>query len=204
MTLIPIEHERRLRSPAAAERWFRALGSGRVSVRGLHTTETGRFARIIAAVDPNHEHTVSFEGGTLGAAARAALDALAVARYEYLDFRTVDASLRIWPGLRSWVHAACNVETASAAFGAPLRGGENTVNDATVNVNLTGSGYPIDVQTASGEPIDWQADGMLVDFPEGLVHGYLVTPNAGERERAAWQVRVEKAFALADGAGSVD
>ena len=45
-----------------------------------------------------------------------------------------------------------------------------------------------------GEKLDWQAGGMLVDFPEGRIHGFLRSPNVGERHREKWQRRATKAL----------
>lgn len=44
------------------------------------------------------------------------------------------------------------------------------------------------------ESLDWQADGMLVDFPEGRIHGFLRTPNIGAKHQKKWQQRVAKAL----------
>jgi hypothetical protein len=105
MTLIPIEHEYRLKSAAEAERFFRALhffGRASVTVRGHRTTDPDRIARLVAAIEPKREHTIWFEHGKLDVAA---FEALAKARFEYLDIATRDASYRSWPNLpRTWVH----------------------------------------------------------------------------------------------------
>src|SRR5688572_25608779 len=97
MALIPIEHAHRLGSPAEAEAWFRAFGEKRVSARGFHTSDPERFARLVDAIEPRREHTVSFEGGTLGPQAFDALDVLSRSRFQYLHVRTTAAILRIWP-----------------------------------------------------------------------------------------------------------
>jgi hypothetical protein len=103
MALIPMEHARRLVSPAEAEAFYRGLRQQRVSVRGFHTTDPRRVEALVAAADPGHDHTLSFQGGTLGDAARAALHELCGREFEYLDLRTAAASLRVWPGRYTWV-----------------------------------------------------------------------------------------------------
>lgn len=40
---------------------------------------------------------------------------------------------------------------------------------------------------------DWQASRVLVDFPDGRIHGFLKLPDAGERDREVWLARVRKA-----------
>jgi hypothetical protein len=45
-----------------------------------------------------------------------------------------------------------------------------------------------------GERLDWQADGVDVDFPEGRIHGFLVTPKVEEGDKERWITRVEKAL----------
>jgi hypothetical protein len=221
MSLIPIENERRLASPAEAEALFRALDQTRVSVRGLHTTDPTRFAHVVDALEPKHDHTLSFEGGTLTTAAHEALDALATAGFQYLDLRTAEASLRIWPALYSWVHGngdkleTKDIPTALAAFRGLTgervnRGFINGVLAETKPLLLRFLGQlgtrvdavlSLDVAAAralteiyAGERLDWQADGILVDFPEGRVHGFLVSPNVGETHRAGWQQRIVKAL----------
>src|SRR5258705_13532163 len=68
VALIPMEFERRLASPAAAAAMYRALGEKRVSVRGLHTSDRVRIERVVAAIVPKRDHTISFAGGTLDSA----------------------------------------------------------------------------------------------------------------------------------------
>ena len=46
----------------------------------------------------------------------------------------------------------------------------------------------------AGEKLDWQAAGCLIDFPDGIIHGYLTTPNVGESDRAKWKRRISKAL----------
>ncbi len=45
----------------------------------------------------------------------------------------------------------------------------------------------------AGEPVEWQANGIIVEFPAGAISGFLTTPNDGERDRAIWQQRVSDA-----------
>lgn len=40
---------------------------------------------------------------------------------------------------------------------------------------------------------DWQASMVLVDFPDGRIHGFLKTPDATERDREQWLARVKRA-----------
>lgn len=40
---------------------------------------------------------------------------------------------------------------------------------------------------------DWQASMVLVDFPDGRIHGFLKTPDATERDRERWLARVRNA-----------
>ncbi|MDB4938484.1 MAG: hypothetical protein JWP87_5456 [Labilithrix sp.] len=232
MSLIPIEHPRRLRSAAEGEAWFRGLGQDRVSVSGLQTSNPERIARVVAAVEPKHDHTVSFLGGTLGTAAHDLLDTLALSSFQYLDVRTVDADLRIWPALRSWVHVyterpegAARPETvdlpipvALAIFRAKSgerldRGFVNGLHEETKPLLVrflvelaTKVDAVLDVELATaraltelyaGEKLDWQADGFLLDFPEGRIHGYLPTPRITESDRAKWQARATKGLVRA-------
>lgn len=262
MSLIPIEHPHRLASPREAAAFFGCLGllgvlgARRVSVRGLHTSEPARIARVVEAVETKREHTVSFVGGTLNGAAHDALDELLATRFEYFDLRTTDADLRVWPWLRSWVHSSRDRAAASRALGVELHEGDNTTPDARIQVHAEGAAYPVHVETTSippaarifralsgervargfvtgitkktkppllrfltalgtrvdavleldlaaarsltelyaGEQLDWQADGVLVDFPEGRVHGFLKTPNTGDCDRERWLDRVTTAL----------
>lgn len=103
MALIPLAHAHRLLSPAAAEALYRALGERVVSARGYHTTSEERIVKLVEAVDPRRDNTVSFEGGTLDRPAHEAF--VATGAYHYFDLRTRDgACLRVWPGQYSWVH----------------------------------------------------------------------------------------------------
>jgi hypothetical protein len=42
--------------------------------------------------------------------------------------------------------------------------------------------------------IDWQARAVIVDFPEGRIHGFLTTPKVEERDRKRWHARIDKAL----------
>lgn len=256
VTLIPVHHALRLRSAAEAEALLRALGDRQVSARGFHTSDPARLGRLVAAVTPRRDSTVSFEGGTLNAGACVALAALvASGAFAYLDLRTVDANLRVWPGRYAWVHAAMpagGLEGLGAVFDAPVVLGENWVGGAKLVVRGSG-GYPVDLETQdlteafavfdalssapvdrgfvtgltaagkplvlklllalgttasavldldlaeartlgevfAGERLEWHGS-VIVKFPEGEICGYLVTPNAGEGDRAKWLRRVDR------------
>lgn len=249
MSLRPIEHARRLTSPAEAERLFRALGAKRVSTRGFHTKDPARFAALVAAIEPKREHTISFEDGVLDLPSFAAL---ALTPFSYLDVRTRNANYRSWPDRETWVHARCDLERACEVFETRLTPGENLLPGAKVtfadgNVNLEVKSIPTALTTFSrltekaidrgfimsiapaakaalvtfleradatvnavlelessaartltelyaGEKLDWQAEGILVDFPDGRIHGFLKTPNTGDADRAKWQARLDKAL----------
>jgi hypothetical protein len=220
MSLIPIEHPRRLGSPAEAEGFFRALGEKRVSARGFQTTDAARFTRLVEAIETKHDHTISFLGGTLGSAARDSLAALAMSQFEYLDVRTTNASLRVWPALRSWVHPG-NIETEKPqpAIEAFLAVTEERHDRGFIMNGVVDQTKPalarflvdlkaqvdavllVDIASARslteayvGEKLDWQAAGVLVDFPDGRIHGFLKTPNVGEEHRAKWLRTIEKAL----------
>ena len=229
MSLRPIEHPHRLKSAAEAESFFRALrlfGSrASVGVRGHHTKDPARFVRLVNAIEPRRDHTISFENGKMD------LDALAVLakkRFHYLDIKTGTAIYRSWPDMpRTWVYSAVgdaqtvdltDIPQALKDFGAmtdgALRSGfingvqEETkpflvdflrAIDAMVHVNLH-----IDLAPAraladlyEGEDFDWGDDGILVDFPEGRIHGFLVTPKVGPEYEARWQKKITKALAKA-------
>ena len=156
MALIPIESPRRLPSAAAAAAWLRAAGrvwSPRtVSVRGFHTRDPARIERLVLAIEPPREHTISFQHGTLSAPARAALDGLARARFQYLDLDTADASLRLWPARHTWVHAdatAAGVAAAAAILGVPLAPGKNALEAAHVTLAPGERGTRVEVETSS-------------------------------------------------------
>lgn len=104
MTLIPIEHPFRLASPSEAATWFLALGEKQVSARGFRTADPERIEAVVSAIDEGRANTVSFETGTLNLEAWRTLEGLATSRFGYLDLRTTNASLRIWPKRISWVH----------------------------------------------------------------------------------------------------
>jgi hypothetical protein len=150
VTLIPVHHAIRLRSPAEAEALLRALGDRQISARGFNTTDPGRLGRVVAAVTPSRDSTVSFEGGRLNAGACAALSALVSSgAFQYLDLRTIDANLRVWPGRHAWVHTAMpagGLEGLSAVFGATVQAGENWIAGGKLVVKANG-GYPVDLET---------------------------------------------------------
>lgn len=258
VALIPIEYPRRLRSPAEAEALYRGLGDERVGVRGFRTTDPRRIERLVSAIDPAHDSTISFEAGLLDDRGWARLEALAAERAEYLDVHAGGANLRMWPA-QAKVYARLPLEGiagVSCAFGAPLRAGENRHGETTIMIDPV-IGYPLavalstpdraialqmfralgDAQLSRGhvlrasEPAkhalapflhglgatvhvsldvrlelarelatacpdlrhDWQASRVLVDFPDGRIHGFLKTPDIGERDRERWLARVREA-----------
>ena len=256
MALIPIAHTRRLTSPAEAERFYRALGYPVVSARGFHTKDHARMARLVDAIEPKREHTITFEGGRFSKEARAALDVLALAPFQYLDVRTHAEDLRIWPDLHTWVHT----KRSLAELGDGLSMGENDLPDGKVTLASHGPDLPINIETKSiplalrffhahaeerlnrgfisgvkdaakapllrflevldtrvdavlevdvasarsltelyaGERLDWQANMILVDFPEGKLHGFLTSSTNTPENREAWQARVTQALELAN------
>lgn len=258
MTLFPIMHAHVLRSAADGEALFRAWGETTIRVYGLASAEPTLFERVIEAVEPNRDSTISFADGTLDPLGRAALDELAVSDFGYLDVQTTTANLRVWPALYTWVHARGDKEAATAAFGAPLQAGTNELGDTKIKIDEA-TGYPIDVETKSiptalrmfhalsddrvvrahvtglrptakpafasflraihatvsatmeidvavardlterfaGTAVEWQANGLIVQFPAGAIQGFLTTPNATDRHREKWQERVSKALAKA-------
>jgi hypothetical protein len=148
VTLIPVHHARKLRSAAEAEALFRALGERTVGLKGMKTTDPARYDRVIDAVVTKHDHTISFEGGSL-ANARLALDALALAgAFGYLDVRSRDANLRIWPGGNTWVHSRLGLDDATRAWGGPLAPGENVLGDTRIKIATDPTtGWPFDLDT---------------------------------------------------------
>lgn len=46
----------------------------------------------------------------------------------------------------------------------------------------------------AGAALDWQADGVLVDFPEGRIRGFLRTPKTTEGDAQKWRARVTRAL----------
>lgn len=46
----------------------------------------------------------------------------------------------------------------------------------------------------AGFTCDWQASLVLVDFPDGRIHGFLKTPNTDERNQRRWRARIDKAL----------
>ena len=148
MTLIVVRHAHKLRSAAEAEALFRALGERTVTLKGMKTSDAARYDRVIDAVVTKHDHTISFEGGSL-ANARPALDALVLAgAFGYVDVRTRDANLRIWPGGNTWVHSRLGLDDAIRAWGAPLLPGENVLGDTRIKLATEPTtGWPIDLDT---------------------------------------------------------
>jgi len=256
VALFPIEHEHRLSSPAEAAAFFGALRERRVTASGFATTDPSRMEALVAALDPDLENTVRFEGGELSPAAREALQALALSAFGYLDVRTAAANLRVWPELHSWVHAGCELEAWGRGVASPLKPGANVVGEDPVEMQRAGGGYAWTAVTPSiatalrlfhavagtpmtlghvtgtrgtakpalarflgasaarvsanleldlvaarqltdlypGEPVEWQAYGLLVELPAGRIHGFLRTPDIGERHRRKWHKRVSKAL----------
>lgn len=227
MALIPLEHPHRLASPAEAEAWFRALGilgQPVVSCRGFHTKDPERISRILEALEPKREHTVSFETGTLTPAAWRALEALTSLKFGYLDLQAAEAQLRVWPERQYWAYAAGSTDKSIEFAGmtealsrfrelGPTRVVQGFINGITPPccaplkefLMVTGvtvhAVLELNVSTAraltelyTGEKLDWQADMLLVDFPEGRIHGFLKTPDTGPEFRAKWLERVEKAL----------
>ena len=174
MALIPIEHARRLNSPAEAEAFFRGLGTTQVRARGFHTNDAARMARLVAAIEPKEEHTISFVGGALGPAARSTLDALALSTYEYLDVRACDEALRIWPALpRIWVHTARNLEDARASLGSDA--GEVVIERRTletksipIGLRLFHSGAPEQVSRGFISGVEEETKPLLLRFLEAV------------------------------------
>jgi len=150
VALIPIEYPQRLRSPAEAEAFYRKLGDRRVGVRGFRTNDPRRIDRLVSAIDPEHDSTISFETGLLDHRGWARLEALAAAPSEYLDVHAGGANLRMWP-TQVKVYARLpfdGVEGVSMAFGAPLRAGENRHGDTTIVIDPV-VGYPLAVALAT-------------------------------------------------------
>ncbi len=226
MTLIPVEHLRRLASPGEAEAFYRGLRVRRVGVRGFHTRDPGRIEALVAAAEPKREHTISFRDGALEGAARPALVELCGCAFDYFDLACSGASLRVWPGRRSWVTRLPRrtdadfqeTKTSAEALDRLGRLGAETI----VRGHISGITVPsraslvrfllaagaevhatLDVALPTaralterfpGQELDWQAEMVLVDFPEGRIHGFLVTPKAGARHQRRWQARIDKAL----------
>jgi hypothetical protein len=219
VTLIPIEHVRTLRSPEEAVALFKALGERTVALRGFHTTDATRIARVIHAVATRFDHTVSFEGGAI---APAALRELAVSRaYDYLDVRTPLANLRIWPERTSWVTSTePTFETTSIGAAVerfemiagkrhergfvmrmreaakPLVTSLVIAFEATINALIE-----VELATAreltslyAGEPLEWAAGSIFVRFPAGAIAGFLKTPKVDPKHQAKWHARIDKAL----------
>lgn len=108
MSLIPVRHARRLASPAEAEAFFRGLRlltSPSIGLIGLHTQDIKRIVRVIHALDTSESHTIHFKGGSLNAAARAALTRLVQLPFEFLAITIPGADLRVWHGYNAIVHS---------------------------------------------------------------------------------------------------
>lgn len=221
MTLIPISHARKLRSPAEAMALFRALGEKRVAMRGFHTTDAARIERVISAVATKYDHTISFEGGSIAASAGPLRDLALSRAYDYLDVRTRIANLRIWPARHSWVTSdaptfettsiAAAVERFHATAGEPHeRGFVMRMRDAAkpLVVRLAialgaelNAVIEVELAVASalttlfaGERLEWQADGLFVRFPDGEIAGFLKTPKVADKHRAKWHAQIDKAI----------
>lgn len=221
MTLIPLTHARTLSTPGDAAALFRALGEKRVVLRGLHTTDPTRIARVIDAIEVARDHTVSFEGGTM-APAFEALRALALSgAYDYLDVRTRLANLRLWPQRQCWVTSdgptfettsiAAAVERFEATAGEPhQRGFVMQLRDAARPLAIRfavalGATFHavIEVELATavaltelyaGESLEWAAYGISVRFPAGEIGGFLKTPKVEDKHRAKWHAQIDKAL----------
>jgi hypothetical protein len=218
--LVPIEYPERLKSPAEAAAFYRALGERSVALTGGHTRDLARVGRYVDAIVPNWSHTISFQSGTLDFGR---LEALALATgFHYFDLATTEAVLRIWPALYAWVYPNRqgvttekfeNIAGAVARFremtGRELRRGFiNGVQEPTkpllldflrhahaeVDVTLTVEPERGAELTEPEVEFEWQAAELIVDFPGGRVNGFLVTPNVGEEFHDAWQRRVADAF----------
>lgn len=105
--LLPLEHEYRIKSPADAEAFLRALqfcgGRASVGVRGHHTKDPRRILRLVSAIEPKRDHQISFGAGKMNLDAMAQL---ATKRFHYFDLATRAATYRSWPDMpRTWVHA---------------------------------------------------------------------------------------------------
>lgn len=219
MTLIPIEHARRLRSPEEAAALFKALGEKTVSLRGFHTTDAAKIARVIHAVATRFDHTVSFEGGAI---VPQPLRELAVSRaYDYLDVRTPLANLRIWPERTSWVTSneptfeTTSIPAAVEHFemvagkqhdrGFVMRMREAAkplVTQLVISFASTMNAL-IEVELATaheltslyaGAKLEWAAGGIFVRFPAGAIAGFLKTPKVEPRHHAKWHARIDKAL----------
>lgn len=226
MSLRPIEHAYLLKSPAEAEAFFRALhffGSrASIGTRGHHTRDPARIERLVNAIEPKREHTISFENGKMNLEA---LRSFAEKRFHYLHIDTGKAFYRSWPDWpRTWVYPNVEnsetidltdipaaVEEFGAIAGDAIRQGfiSGVVDetkpflvaflraiDATVHVNLH-----IDLAPAralaelyEGEKFQWGDELILVDFPRGRIHGFLVTPKVGPEYEAKWQAKITKAL----------
>lgn len=223
MTLIPIEHAHRLPSAADAESLFRALGARSVSARGFHTKDRTRFTALVEAIEPKADHSISFQQGVLDrpsleALARAPFGYLDI-RTSTASYRSWPER-HTWVHAKSELAAPFSLDTTSipTALEAFARLSDDNLQRGFIT-GVTPDAKPLllafldrlgatvdavlDIEVASaraltelytGEKLDWQADGVLVDFPEGTIHGYLTTPNIGEDAREAWRTRIDKAL----------
>jgi len=230
MTLIPIEHPYRLKSAVEAEAFFRALhffGSrASIGVRGHRTTDPERIERLVKAIEPKRDHTISFERGVLD---WNAFTALSKQDFEYLDLSTTKAAYRSWPRYpRTWVHPnSGNEETtefdpANGHIRAALEEFRRLTDDVLEKGFIRGvteeakpalvrflvaceaavhAVLHIDLGSAralsrlfDGETFDWGLNLIQVDFPEGRIHGFLITPKAGDEYQAKWQKRITRAL----------
>lgn len=220
VTLFPVEHPTRLNEPAQIAALYRGLGQARVSLRGFHTTDRTEIERLVAAIDPLHEHTCTFADGRLAATELEAL--VRTEGYGYLDLRTETAVLRVWPASNTWSYAVGTkgpAESWSLAEGlarfqeqAPdgagiIRGFVNRLDESTklellafllacrVRVDVV-----LDLELEAAADLasrvrrhhDWQASGVLVDHPSGKVHGFLM--KGGAEAMAEWRARVTRAL----------
>ena len=54
----------------------------------------------------------------------------------------------------------------------------------------------------AGEPLEWQADNVIVRFPDGSIESFLTSPNTTEADRSKLLTRLDKALARAGIRGS--
>ncbi len=228
MSLFPLTHGERLTDPARVAAFYRALGERRVSLRGCHTTDPVEIALLVAALDPAHDHTLSFAAGTL---ASSELETLARTEgYGYLDLRTTTMALRVWPGVQTWAHTprasgpaqSLSLDEGLERFLAVTPPGIGIVRGFIHGVVaptkspllafLTKSRVRVDVvldldldsaaelsRRIRRREHDWQAGGVLVDSPSGKIHGFSKSPNTDSKAREQWCARVEDALREARG-----
>jgi hypothetical protein len=178
MTLYLFQHARRLGTADEARRLYEALGEKQVQVYGWKTTDVAQIGRMVAALPERERHSLSFEGGTLSAAAREALAVLVLRPYDYLDVRSGNANLRCWPAQRSWVHAQASAAALGQALGQALGPNGDLPASPFVLGELTGSfhgdgrHYPVDIETRTPQPA-WRVFAALsVDaLDRGFISG---------------------------------